>query len=207
MAETFLPDAIAELVQDYPKSSVEILDKGSRDILKGFEEGDIIHFAIIPEPERLTGLTATVLLDEPVVAIVSRDHPLANCSELPFAKLADYPNIALRSSISVGLAMDKIARDAKIKLEPTFETSRHTTLARLVQAGLGIGVLPAMSLPIAKWPQLVAIPLADPVVSRRIVVVQRKGEVLPPAGRKLFSIIMSLAHQAAGLNRTMVPTR
>ena len=73
-----------------------------------------------------------------------------------------------------------------------YEAQHVTTLLGLVEAGMGIAVVPSLAMPSKDHPVLASIPLVDPVVSRRIGLISKKGRSLAPAAEKLYELLLAL---------------
>ena len=55
----------------------------------------------------------------------------------------------------------------------------------LVEAGLGVAAVPSLAMPAKDHPLLVSVPLVEPVVTRRVGLIRRKGRSLSPAAQQL----------------------
>ena len=78
-----------------------------------------------------------------------------------------------------------------------------TTLLGLVEAGMGIAAVPSLAMPNKDHPVLVSIPLYDPVVSRRIGLIRRKGRSFTPAAERLYELLSGLRQ---GKRKLIMPT-
>ena len=65
-----------------------------------------------------------------------------------------------------------------------------TTSLGLVEAGLGISVLPRMATPQGDHPFLVTHPIRDPEISRTIGVVRRRGASISPAAATFMNMLI-----------------
>ena len=72
-----------------------------------------------------------------------------------------------------------------------FEVSRVSTLAGMVEAGLGVAVMPSLALPAAAHPTLVGIPLREPSVTRKLGILRRHGAALHPIAGILNGFLRS----------------
>jgi DNA-binding transcriptional LysR family regulator len=63
-----------------------------------------------------------------------------------------------------------------------------TSLLGLVEAGLGVAAVPSLAMPGKDHPLLVSVPLFDPVVTRRVGLIRRKGRTLSPAAQQLYDL-------------------
>jgi DNA-binding transcriptional LysR family regulator len=72
--------------------------------------------------------------------------------------------------------------------DTTYEIEHLTTSLGLVEAGLGIAVVPQSSLPTGPHPSIVMRPLTDPVVSRTLCLFRRRNERLSTAAQRFLMI-------------------
>ena len=73
-----------------------------------------------------------------------------------------------------------------------YETQHVTTTLGLVEAGLGVAAIPSMAMPGPNHPLLVSVPLVEPVVTRKIGLIRRRGRSLSPAAQQLFDVCLQL---------------
>ena len=55
-----------------------------------------------------------------------------------------------------------------------------------------IQTVPSLSMPAADHPLLVSVPLVDPIVTRRIGLIRRKGRPLTPAAQQLYQFFAEM---------------
>ena len=66
-----------------------------------------------------------------------------------------------------------------------------TTLLGLVEAGLGVAAVPSLAMPGKDHPTLVSVPLVDPVVTRQMGLIKRRGRSLSPAAQQLYDLLVA----------------
>jgi DNA-binding transcriptional LysR family regulator len=64
-----------------------------------------------------------------------------------------------------------------------------STLLGLVEAGLGVAVVPRLSMPQGEHATLAMVELVEPTVDRTVGLIRRRGRELPPAAQKLYQLI------------------
>ena len=69
-----------------------------------------------------------------------------------------------------------------------YETRHGTTMIGLVEAGLGVAVVPSLTMPAADHPLLVSVPLIEPVITRKMGLIKRRSSVLTPAAQQLYNL-------------------
>ena len=68
----------------------------------------------------------------------------------------------------------------------------------LVEAGLGVAAVPSMAMPGADHPLLVSMPLVEPMVTRKIGLIRRRGRSLSPAAQRLFDLFREVKGRGRG---------
>jgi DNA-binding transcriptional LysR family regulator len=65
-------------------------------------------------------------------------------------------------------------------------------LVSLVEAGLGVGVVPKLAMPAEGHATLVTRPLTNPAISRTLGLISRRGRTLSPVAQLLFDLLMGI---------------
>ncbi len=71
-----------------------------------------------------------------------------------------------------------------------YEVQHLSTSLGMVEAGLGVSAMPSLAMPAEDHPTLVSIPLTEPLVTRTLGLVYRRGASLSPAAEKFVSILL-----------------
>jgi DNA-binding transcriptional LysR family regulator len=136
----------------YPDVEIVLQDLVTLEQMKQLDTNELdisfaTHATLALTPKEETPLVQRLLLREPVMAVVPRDHRLAGSSPLPFAALANEPWIWFARQF------DPTAYDYMINLfdQASFrpyvvqEVNQFSIVISLVAAGLGIGLIPVSS--------------------------------------------------------------
>ena len=93
-----------------------------------------------------------------------------------------------------GTAIREVIEDAfkaqKLVLSPGFEVIHQQTLFSMVDAGLGVTIIPLMSVPEGKSRKFQVAHLRAPAIVREICLVTLKGRTLAPAGVRCAELIV-----------------
>lgn len=173
--------------ETYPKVRIKIFDAGANAVLDAVVRGEAdfgINFVGSQEPD----IEFKALLEERFVAACRRDHPLAKKRRASWADLAAHGFIAVSKSSGNRLLIDQALAGAAGAPESLYEAEHVTSLLGLVEAGLGVAAVPSLAMPGKDHPLLVSVPLFDPVVTRRVGLIRRKGRTLSPAAQQLYDL-------------------
>jgi DNA-binding transcriptional LysR family regulator len=117
------------------------------------------------------------------------DHPLAREPRLTVKKIAPHPFIQMARNSSVRQALDAALHPQR--LNAVFEVEHLATVMGLVEAGLGISVVPALTLFHFQRETLVTRPLPLPSLTRTLYMVQRREGSLSVAAQTLHDLIVA----------------
>lgn len=189
-----LSHVISRYHQRFPRVRVKIIDASAGDVLAAVSGGEAdfgLNFIGGQEPE----IEFRTLLEERFVAAVRRDHELARRRKVSWSELAAYDFISVSRSSGNRLLIDQALAGLTQRPQSIFEAQHVTTLLGLVEAGLGVAAVPSLAMPGPRHPLLVSVPLVDPVITRKVGLIRRKGRALAPAAQQLYDLLLELKGQ------------
>ena len=192
-----LPRIIKSMIDRYPEMPLILQENFTVRLLEMMRTGEI-DVAVLAEPFDTTGLDTLPLYDEDFVVAVPRQHS--------WAKKQQIASIDLKQETMLLLGVGHCFRDQVLEVCPeaarfaansagtqkTFEGSSLETIRHMVAEGLGITVLPRMSISMDDDSLLKFIPFASPVPNRRIVLAWRKSFSRDRAIDALHKVIHSV---------------
>jgi DNA-binding transcriptional LysR family regulator len=165
-----LPHAVRLFVQRNPGLTLALTEADCDESTVMLERREI-DLALVYEfpavPLRRKGLRLTPLLDDPLHVVLPAGHCLADHPNLTLADLADEQWIQGAHRSSTTSVLPHACRRAGFEPRISFRTDDQMTVRGLVSAGLGIALASSIALR-ATPPDLVARPLYDPALVRRI---------------------------------------
>lgn len=184
----FLPKVLSEFHAQYPRVRVRIIDDSANAALESVARGEAdfgINIIGTQEPE----IEFEVILREPFVVACHRDHPLARSAQVSWAELAQYDFMTVDKSSGNRLLVDLALANSAIRPSWCFEAKHVSTLLGLVEAGLGVAVVPRLAMPQGEHATLRMVALTAPTIDRNVGLIRRRGRELPPGARKLYELI------------------
>jgi DNA-binding transcriptional LysR family regulator len=196
----FLSRVLARNREINPRVRVRIFDAGANEVLSAVARGEAdfgINFTGALEGD----IEFQKLIEEQFVAACRRDHPLAGLRQVRWADLAAHDYIAVGKSSGNRLLLDQALAGVARPPQSLFETQHVTAMLGLVEAGLGVAVVPSMAMPDKDHPLLVSLPLVEPVVKRKVGLIRRRGRTLAPAALQLYELCVQMPQQHAAPRR------
>ena len=180
----YLPDDLATFAAKHPAIRISLEEERSGAIAAAVQTG-ATDVGIVMEGAPAEGLQLLDYRADILCAVVPRKHPV-RAKELAFAKLLDYDFVGLESSTVISQCMLEQARLADKPLRLRVQVKSFDVVARMIQAGLGIGILPEdAAKAFAKSMGLRLVRLTDAWATRRMFVAIRQGAALPAPARQL----------------------
>lgn len=187
LAAGWLPEILAAYKAQWPGVDIHLRDSLSDDCIDLLRAG-AVDFALAATGVQTPGLQTEVLCADGFHLVCRKNHPLAKAQgALRLKDLAPYPFVHLARNSSVRQRLD--AAVLPMRLNTVLEVEHLATVAGMVEVGLGISVVPALTLFHFEKPGLVTRPLKLAGLKRQIYVVQRAGGSLSVAAQALCTLI------------------
>jgi DNA-binding transcriptional LysR family regulator len=189
VAYYFLPGIVADYHRRYPRIRVKMLDSSANEVLGSVISGEA-DFGVSFMGSQETDVEFEVLLQEQFVAACRRDHSLARKKQVSWNELYEYEYVSVDKTSGNRLLLDQALSSVAPRVPSVCETRHVTTMLGLVEAGLGVAAVPSMAMPARDHPILTSVPLVDPVVTRRVGIVRRRGRQLTPAAQAFHQMVV-----------------
>jgi LysR family carnitine catabolism transcriptional activator len=183
-----LPKVIALFSSRHPLVKVQILDVVAQIMVQRVLGGEA-DVGVGPRPRFEHDLEFLAFVRDPFVAIFPAEHALAASSGVRLKDLVTFPLLALAQGTTVRSDLDRAFDEKGLTLRPAYEVFQQYTLGGMVEAGLGIALLPSMSLSMLNTPRLHAVPIVDPAIVREVGLIQRRDRAHGPSVRAFLEAL------------------
>ena len=189
VATNILPAVLESFGARHPTVRVRVLDESEQDIVEHVRRGDA-EFAIDMEMDAPDAdLIFTTVMQDRFVMACRRDHPLAAGGPVRWEALTGMPVVTLGQRSGTSRLLYAQLPRAENNLAWRYEVQHLSTKMAFIEAGLGVGIIPEMSMQThthaGAGSALVYRPLVEPDLSRSIVIVERRAATLSPAAAAL----------------------
>jgi len=175
-----LPDLVRSVIARVPQMPLMLQENFTVKLLEMLRAGEL-DCAILAEPFMDTNLAMAPLYDEPFLIAVPRSHPFAQRDKISAEELKRETMLLLGAGhcfrdhvLEVCPEFARFSSDAE-GIRKSFEGSSLETIKHMVAAGMGVTVVPSLSISPEPHPHLVYVPFEDPVPTRRVVLAWRRS--------------------------------
>src|SRR5438270_4941968 len=147
----FLPPVIKAFREQHPRVLVQVIEEGADEVLASVKQGQAdfaLNYIGMQDPD----VAFTPLLKEPYVLACPADHPLARRRSVRWDELAAYPLARVSHASRNRLFIDQALADLPPLPRPVCEVRHVSTLIGMVENGMGVAVVPQLTLPRGRGP-------------------------------------------------------
>jgi LysR family hydrogen peroxide-inducible transcriptional activator len=174
-----LPELVKHAIERTPQMPLMLQENFTVKLLEMLRTGEL-DCAILAEPFPDTGLAVAPLYDEPFMVAVPAQHPLARRDSISAEELKRETMLLLGTGhcfrdhvLEVCPEFARFSSDAE-GIRKSFEGSSLETIKYMVASGMGVTVVPQLSVPADANGLVRYIPFAAPVPTRRVVLAWRR---------------------------------
>ena len=189
IAAGWLPGVFAEFRRRHPGIDLELADVLSAPCLE-LVRSNRADFALASSETQAQDLESRLLCNDHFHLVCRQDHPLASRPRVGIRDLAGEPFIHLARSHSVRMQLER-AFDP-MPMNTVLEVEQLATLTSMIAAGIGVTVVPALTLYELDRPGLVSRPIKAPGLVRKIRLIKRRGASLSPAAEQLYALMLQM---------------
>lgn len=192
-AHYFMPEVIRTFKARFPRVRVKLIDSSAGNVIDAVARGHA-DFGICFAGNLLPNIEFLPLVGDVYVAACRRDHPIASKKSLTWREFYQHDYIGLDKTSGNRNLIDQVLGHIIPERPSICETRHVTTMLSMVEAGIGIAAIPAMSMPASAHSVLTHLPLTDPVVKRTIGLIRRSGRLQSYIAAELEKLITEQYH-------------
>lgn len=139
-----------------------------------------------------TDFDGCAILDEPFLLLCREDDPLADVAQANWSLLDGRTMVLQDYASGSRVLIDAALRQQNINVNVVQEIGHPATLFPMVDAGIGISILPALALPLPAGRALTVRRLY-PEINRTLTLIKRKNRSLTPAAEAIWQEVRQQA--------------
>ncbi|CAD6508605.1 LysR family transcriptional regulator [Paraburkholderia metrosideri] len=197
VAYRLMPRVVASCMQQFPYITLGLRDDVQSDVVRKVKSGEV-DFGVIIGPFSADDLLSEALMTDSFCVVFRDDHPLAAQQQVAWADLEGQQLVMLDYASGSRPIIDAVMHAHGVSATVVQELGHSATVFGLVEAGVGVSVLPWLALPLPAGAALIARPLV-PRAERTVELVRRRDRSLSPAAEAVWGLIRQLPARAEDL--------
>jgi DNA-binding transcriptional LysR family regulator len=188
LAAGWLPGVYARFHREFPDIQLELRDALLEPCLALVRRGDV-DMAVAAQGQDMSGLLMEPICEDYFYLVCRRDHPLAGRSTVTWQDLSGSAMIQVGKSSSIRQSLSREPLFAE--LDSFLEVDHLATVTGLVLAGLGVSLVPAMTLFQYQHPDIAVVPLARASrIKRSLYLIRRREKSLSVAAQAFYDLLL-----------------
>nr|WP_300315805.1 LysR substrate-binding domain-containing protein [Halomonas sp.] len=190
----FMPEVLAEFLSDRPGITIDLQERLTNDIFRGVLDG-AADLGVTSGDIKIHGLEVIPFSMDRLVVVVPSGHPLVKEEIIAFKDTLEYPYVGLHEGSTLLQFLKAQVNEIGETLPLRIQVYGFEPACRMIEAGVGIGILPESSaVRYQKTMQVQIVQLEDDWAQRERAVVVRELASLPESARTLISAIRRYHH-------------
>ncbi len=195
LGSRLFPSVIAEFRRTNPGARIELREEISSLSVKHLLMEREIDVGVIRLDGKLAShLEASFFLREPLVALVPPGHLLARSGEINLQEIAEEPFLTLKPGYGLRELVLNVLKEAGVTPNITVEVSQLDFLIGLVEAKMGLTILPQLA--VARERNVMQLQISDRHAFRELYLVWRKD--IPRGSKAPLRMFMDILRTHAG---------
>lgn len=184
-----LPHLLAAFRERYPQITFRLDVTSRAQIIQRLADNrdDLVIMGLVPADRALEFFP---FLNNPIVAVARPDHPLAQQSQIPLARLEEEMVLQRESGSGIRKACDEFLQLKRVHLGQTMQLGSTEALVQGAIAGLGVALVPGHAA--AAWVrsgELVCLNISELPLKRSWCAVHARGKRLSPVAEAFLAFL------------------
>jgi DNA-binding transcriptional LysR family regulator len=184
-----LPERLKRFRKAHPHVQVSLHEADTRDVIRACLD-DRADLGIGVQSDVPAGIDLWHFAHDPLQVVLPAGHALAQAPSVGFAQVLAYPVIGVHQGGALDRLLHERAQALHQRFEPEVSVSSFDAVHRMVEAGLGIAVVPLSAFAaFGAKPAFVHRPLADSWAERTLVLYALRRTPQPRAVQALIALL------------------
>lgn len=188
LGSNFVPSLLSKFRSHNPNIQFKLFQNATNFLLEQLHTGEIDLCLCAPVATH-ENIQWKSLFTEEIFVIVPMGHRLANESSITLDEIKDEPVVTFKKDYGLRILADQLFKQAGLNPFITFEGEEIITVAGLVEAKLGVALIPHVSG--LDRMNIAFLPISKPTCQRIIGMAWTKGRYLSPAAQKFKNFVLN----------------
>lgn len=187
----FLPPVLRSYLRRNPDINIDLRERLSHDIVRAVTEGQT-DIGIVAGLVRTENLETLPYRRDRLVLVLPKGHGLSRETQIAFSDTLDQDYIGLHESSAIHAFLRQASDQLHRPIKQRIQASNFETACRMIEAGVGVGVLPESAASRhAHSMDIAIVPLSDAWSVRDMQICVRSLEGLPSFARELVELLVA----------------
>lgn len=191
VARGLMPKCVDYCSRTWPDVSFAIEDVSAKDVVTKVRRGDV-EFGVSGGEIDDTELHVESLVQDPFVLVCRRNDDLMKAKSVGWTNLSDRRLVMLNNTSGSRQQIVDTLAGVGVRPQIALELAQPSSVLAMVEADLGVAVVPQLVAPHLDHPTLMTRSLTRPSVSRTICLLRRRDRSLSPAASAVWSALHHL---------------
>lgn len=201
LAAHTLPSVIFAFRKRYPEVKFQMVQALNRDLIEGVIKGEYNLAMIAPMPNEQKKINRKTLFTENIVALLPIHHPLAKKKSIRLRELMHDSFVVLPKGFVFREIVDHACQEEGFSPDISFEGQDIDALKGLVSAGLGVALMPEVTLVDTIPRSTVRVPLIQPTITRTVGVISPTQRELLPTEKLFYDFLTEFYARLTDFNQ------
>ncbi|WP_029684772.1 LysR family transcriptional regulator [Tatumella saanichensis] len=197
-----MPMCLARAHSRFPDIRILLQDSVQQSVLQSVLNATA-DFGIVIDPQNSDEFESQPILKDPFLLLCRQDDAFAKSTDIHWRDLEDRELVLQDYASGSRALIDSVFREQQLSSKVVQQVGHPVTLYPMVEAGIGISILPALALPLPAGSTLVVRRLY-PEVFRTLMLIRRKNRSLSPAAEVIWQLVSEQATYL-GQHRDFIP--
>jgi LysR family carnitine catabolism transcriptional activator len=170
-AVAMVAQAVVTICDTRPDTIVHIADGRSDELLDGLRTG-VYDMIVGVASGNLEGLETHLVVEDELLLVVAKGHPLADGTSQPWSALGGSEIIHFAGG-SIGELATAVLHDSGLAPSPRYRVDQVESLYGLVRSGLAVGIMPRLYTQGSRSNEVSLVPLFRPAIKRKVMLMYR----------------------------------
>jgi DNA-binding transcriptional LysR family regulator len=187
-ASTILPNAVAAFRHGNPSAFLALRDIDGQRVITAIRSEEV-ECGVSHVTGPATDLDYIPLLNDELQVVYPENHPIGRLRKIRTSDVAEYPLIILKADENNSRVMIDAAFGGTMFLAA--ELTYTSSVIAMVEAGMGIAILPALALKLNPRGPLRTRRIENTTLARHICLITKRGITLSPATKAFIEILVA----------------
>lgn len=191
-----LPAALGSFLAEHPQVDIELEERLSPEIARAVADGTV-DIGILAGNVRTDELEVIPYQKDRLVMAVPAAHPLVGRDRIDFSEVVGQSFVSLQRGSAIHGFMENVVAELGVSLDTRIQVSGFDTMCRMVEAGVGVGILPGSVAQRMKRSHAIhVVELSNEWAVRELKICVRRLDDLPTFGRELIRHLVGRSSDA-----------